>query len=140
MDRRSVIVLLVSFLLLMVWYPLTTRLFPPTPSREGTNSLSWVTNQIGTNVSTVSNPVPAMVTPPVATPPSLRTTLPSAPEETATIENDTARYIFSSHFGGLKLVELKKYQATVACDRKDKSATNGWATRTLRRRFPRCPF
>ena len=53
----------------------------------------------------------------------------SAPEETVTIENQDARYTFSSHGGGLKLVELKDYPATIEC--RKRNATNVHQLATL---------
>jgi hypothetical protein len=29
MDRRSIIVLVISFVILMVWYPVMNRIYPP---------------------------------------------------------------------------------------------------------------
>ncbi|MBI4661376.1 MAG: membrane protein insertase YidC [Verrucomicrobia bacterium] len=128
MDRRSVIVLLLSFLLLMVWYPLTTRLFPPVPLPGGTNTLATATNETITNISQVATQAPTLVPAPEADPLSSQPFRPPGPEETLTVEDENARYVFTSHGGGVKLVELKQYRATVACDRKSRSDTNNLAS------------
>lgn len=41
-----------------------------------------------------------------------------------TIENDDARYTFTSVGGGLKRIELKEYPATVVCDKRQVAETN----------------
>src|SRR5687768_15797457 len=125
MDRKSLIILLASFALLMLWYPLTNRLFPPTPLPVQTNAAP---TQLGgtltkTDVTNVAEaPTPA-ITP---TAPRKRA---ATSEETVAIENEHARYTFTSHGGGLKLVELKEYPAVVEC--RKKSATNAKQLATL---------
>src|SRR6185503_11287311 len=50
------------------------------------------------------------------------------PDKPFTIENDSVRLTFTSHGGGLKLVELKKYPESVACRSRNGSSTNKFAT------------
>lgn len=122
MDRKSLIILVASFALLMLWYPLTNRLFPPTP-------LPLQTNTVSTNID-LTPPAPFPTTPaetPAVTPaPSIvappQPLAPAAPEQTMTLENKDVRYTFTSRGGGLKLVELKEYRATVDCRRKNPAA------------------
>src|SRR5207249_8102625 len=64
--------------------------------------------------------------------PPAKVILPSAPEETLVLENENARYTFTSVGGGLKLVELKHYPATVSCRSKKTTDTNGLATLNTR--------
>ena len=54
--------------------------------------------------------------------------LESEPEKLLTIENDYARYVFTSYGGGLKLIELKKYPESVACRSRNGFSTNKFAT------------
>lgn len=122
MDRKSLIILVASFALLMLWYPLTNRLFPPTPLPRTTNNVSTNfaladTNRLATDRAEPPTLRPAPVTP--------AERLPSAAgqEETLIVENQEVRYTFTSHGGGLKYVELKDHPATVDC-RKTK-AENG---------------
>jgi len=121
MDRKSIIVLVVSFVLLMLWYPLVNRLYPPRP--PGTNTVASATNPIS------ASPGASAVTPVVSAPPPTASLVrPDSPEETVTLENEDARYIFTSHGGGLKLMELKKYPEAVGCRDKKRSSTNNVAT------------
>ncbi|HKQ38908.1 MAG TPA: membrane protein insertase YidC, partial [Verrucomicrobiae bacterium] len=120
MDKKSIIIVAISFLLLVLWFPLTNRLWPPTPAPHKTNQIVFQTNVATTQtVATVTNQ-PTTVTPPV------RATLvnTNAPEELAEIETDDARYIFTSHGGGLKTAELKRYPAVITCNDKGVSESN----------------
>lgn len=136
MDRKSFIVLLVSFLLLMLWYPLTNRLFPPTQLPPTTNAPTRATNQPKTSAPPASTNLesPSALTlpnTPAPTPARAET-----PEETLVIENENARYTFSSHGGGLKLAELKRFPATVDCNVKKKPGSNTLATLNAPARTP----
>jgi YidC/Oxa1 family membrane protein insertase len=117
MDRKSIIILIVCFALLMLWFPLVRKLYPPNPASRGTNSLAGATNQIERLPASSPAASPAIA-------PSLRAPeLPvpaSVKEDLVTITNDNARYTFTSHGGGLKLVELSKYLETVGCNRQQK--------------------
>ena len=46
MDRKAIIVLVVSFLLLILWYPLVNRLYPPRLVPRNTNVVAAITNVI----------------------------------------------------------------------------------------------
>jgi YidC/Oxa1 family membrane protein insertase len=120
MDRKSFIILLISFGLLMAWYPLVNKLFPPLPAPQGTNSVTRPVTDIDTNKSDTSQPSPPAVAPPRAetSPDTARIIRPDVAEETLTLTNENARYTFTTHGGGLKVFELLKYPATVSCDRK----------------------
>jgi YidC/Oxa1 family membrane protein insertase len=116
MDRKSIIILVLSFVLLMLWYPLMNKLYPPKPLPPRTNSVATATNELaqGTNPPSVaastSLPTPAA---PVALP-----VPPGTSEQTLVLSNDHARYIFTSLGGGLKIVELVRYPEAVSCQRK----------------------
>jgi YidC/Oxa1 family membrane protein insertase len=112
MDRKAIIVLVVCFVLILTWPSLVQRLFPPQPQPPGTtNDVSRVTNSLPV-VSAPPSAAPASVTP--ATPVAPAAAIPlSAPEQLVVLENADARYTFTSHRGGLKLVELLKYPETV---------------------------
>jgi YidC/Oxa1 family membrane protein insertase len=121
MDRKSLIILVASFVLLMLWYPLTNRLFPPVPVPRSMNTFSTspetsLTQGTPSNVAEAQNPAP------LEPPAPVRRVNPAAPEQTVTIENQDVRYTFTSHGGGIKYVELKQYPATVDC-RKRTAAT-----------------
>ena len=114
MDRKSIIVLLISFVLILSWSKLVQHYYPPVPVTIGMNGATGATTRFETNrpapMMDGSNPPPATLT---ATPaPAL--VVPQAAEVLEVLENENARYTFSSHGGGLKLVELKKYHESAA--------------------------
>lgn len=129
MDRKSIIVLVVSFVLLMLWYPLVNRLYPPAP--PGTNTVVSATNPAS------ASPGTSAATPVLSAPaPAASLVRPDSPEETVTLENEYARYIFTSHGGGLKLGELKRYPVAVGCRDRKKASTNNVATLNTRAPVP----
>ena len=120
MDRTSIIVLIVCLTLFVSWPWLVKKLYPEKPA-SGTNLVTSATNQFSTPTNSAT---PVMS----AAPRTVALLKPDVSEELVTLENDTLRLTFTSHGGGLKLVELKKFSGTVACGHKRKSATNGLAT------------
>src|SRR5467141_3163941 len=102
MDRKAIIVLVVSVLLLVLWYPLVNRIYPPKPVPRNTNVVASTTNQLGSP----TNQAAPGISKPVS---------PNQPEELIVFTNELARYTFSSHGGGIKLVELFKYRQRVGC-------------------------
>ena len=125
MDRNSIIVLVVCFVLLMLWYPLVVnKLYPPKPMPRGTNAPAATvtgTNQVGT----VTN-VPVLAEAPTNAPRVAVNT--NVPEDLLTLSNENARYTFTSHGGGLKLIELVKYPESVSARRQRQPQTNRVAT------------
>lgn len=119
MDKKSIIIVVVSFILLVLWFPLTNFLWPPKPAPRTTNQVSFQTNVAATQtVATITNQ-PA-ITP--AVPATLVNT--NAAEQLVEVETDEARYIFTSHGGGLKTAELKRYPAIITCNDKGVTETN----------------
>ena len=121
MDRKSIIIVVISFLLLMLWFPLTNFLWPPKPAPQTTNQVALQTNIPATQtqaVSTVTNQpvVPATPTAPLVTA--------QGPEELLEVETTEARFIFTTHGGGLKTIELKQYPAVITCNDKGVDPTN----------------
>ena len=117
MDRKAFLVLLASFILLMLWYPLVNKWFPPTPLKRSTNQVS----NSAIDYPTRPADVPPQFESPASSPEFISPELPpitsSLPDEkTLSIENENAIYTFSSHGGGLKAIELKNYPARVACE------------------------
>src|SRR5215475_6674510 len=103
MDRNSIIVLVVCFILLLLWYPLVVnKLYPPKPVPPGaTNAPSTftATNQPAAPPPTSpAPPAPAQITSPR---PVANT---NVPEELVVVTNNNSRYTFTSHGGGLKLI------------------------------------
>jgi len=119
MDRKAITVVAISVALLFSWYWLVGRIFPPKVVPRNTNAVTMLTNSAGiTNQQMLSAANSAQ---PLTTG-STNIVKPSQPEETIVISNSLARYTFTSHGGGLRLVELFDYKQRVAC--RDKSATN----------------
>jgi len=110
MDRKSIIILLVSLGLLLLSQQLIHRLFPPEkidlPVAELTD-----TNQVALSATNLASARPELVINAAPTPPQL--VEPSAREELITIENEQARYVFTSHGGGIKTIELKNFPEVV---------------------------
>jgi len=126
MDRKSIIALVFCFIVLMLWYPLVNKLYPPKPLSPGATNAApgafAATNQIAPEA-----PAPPVVSgqPPPA-PRPLATA--AGPEVLLTVTNSNARYTFTSHGGGLKLVELVHYPETVSVRRPKQAQTNKLAT------------
>ncbi len=120
MDRKSIIILVVSFGLIMAWLPLSNKIWPPKPAPPRTNTVTNVTNQMerGTNPPSMSA---ATNVPPNRA--SVLTISTNAPEVLLVVTNENARYTFTSHGGGLKQIELFHYPETVNC-REQTSTTN----------------
>lgn len=108
MDRKSILVLLVSFLLILGWFKLVEAMYPPPPRRivvKDTNAVTHATSQAGTNL-----PVPGFSAP---VPGTTQWTAPKAEEQLVILETADVKYTFTSHGGGLKLAELKRFPKIV---------------------------
>ncbi|MCC6232985.1 MAG: membrane protein insertase YidC [Verrucomicrobiales bacterium] len=125
MDRRSTLLLIVTCLVLVFWYPLMNRIYPPVPLP--TNVVAKATGgATGTNASATAPgaaSLPVAGAPPVAAArPGIAESgfLPSAePATEVVLENELGRYVFTSQGGGLKTVELKEHADAFLCrDRK----------------------
>lgn len=110
MDRKSVIVLTVCFLLFVLWAQLVPVMYPPKPVPK-TNTVATASN----TVSGVTTSATAAIEAPKSAGTPWIAPKPGASEEVLVLTNDVARYTFTSHGGGLKLVELLKYPESVAC-------------------------
>ena len=139
MDRKTIIVLVSCFALLLAWPALINRLYPPKVLPKGaTNVVHSATNALvsrGTNVisGAASNAVPAAL--PEASVPQMSSagpmplTIPvGVPEKTLMLESDGARYVVTSHGGGLKSVDLKNYPETITRQTKRKETPKEFAT------------
>jgi len=128
MDRKSILVLVVCFALLMLWFPLVNKLYPPLPPSSSTNAVAGATfpAPAGSNQPALPTTT-AISSPPPGAPPQLPVRT-DAPEELLVATNDNARYTFTSHGGGLKLVELIHYPESIDCYQKHDPTTNQLAT------------
>ena len=115
MDRKSIIILVISFVLLVSWFPIMNKVYPPKPLPAATNTLVTATNQFERGATP---PAPATATSPPAPRVAAFSTPAGAKEEVQVLTNENARYTFTSYGGGLKLVELAKYPETVGCHSK----------------------
>ncbi len=125
MDRKSIIILVVTVGLFLTWTPLVNKIFPPIPApAQPTNAPA------GGVISSITNATLSAAPAGGPTMTSLGGRPPASPvgrEENLKIENEWATYQFSSVGGGIKLVELKDFKAYVGC-KADKAATNPPAT------------
>ncbi|MBI5774308.1 MAG: membrane protein insertase YidC [Verrucomicrobia bacterium] len=132
MDRKSIIVLVASVAVLVLWFPLVNKLYPPRPLPPGTNTVSSGTNALAqpTNSPPGAPSAPAAPAAVVSAAPQIAPVVATnaAPEELLTVESASARYTFSSHGGGLKLVELRGYPAAIACGANKNADTNKLAS------------
>jgi len=122
MDRTSIIAIVICFIILGLWsFVLMPKLYPVKPIPAGSTNAPAAT-------TSATNPVPASNAPaPVAeaipsAPRAVAST--NVPEELVSITNENARYTFSTHGGGLKLIELLKYPEHVSTRRVKQSETN----------------
>ena len=130
MDRKSILILVACFALLMLWVPLVNVIYPPVPAPLQTNTLGVAgsnlrqTNShglIAEHEAEISSAKPGPLTLPES----------AGPEQIETLETPEALYTFSSHGGGLKTIELKEYPESVNCARRGSAPTNRLATLNL---------
>jgi YidC/Oxa1 family membrane protein insertase len=109
MDRKSIIVLAACFVLIMLWMPLMNWIWPPKPGPLRPTNTPPALALASTNAANATN-AEAVTLPhqtPAVAPRSFLT--PAAREETLEVTNDLAHYTFTSHGGGLKLVQLVRF-------------------------------
>ncbi|MDB6022144.1 MAG: Membrane protein insertase YidC, partial [Pedosphaera sp.] len=133
MDRKSIIVVALCFILIIAWQPLIMpRLRPPVPVPVSANQAANVTANTpagATNAAVAPSagtnaPVPAGT----AVTPAKFVVRPEIPEQLLVVTNENGRYIFTSRGGGLKEVELTGYAEAVSSHRKKNRETNEFAT------------
>lgn len=136
MDRKSIIVLVVSFVLLMLWYPLMSRWYGPQPGTRGagTNLVAGATNVAA--LETNATPASPGAAQGDSTAGSGAWVGSDAPEDLQVVENDSIRCTVTSHGGGLKLVELKKFPESVSCQRRGGTTSGRLATLNTRAPVP----
>jgi YidC/Oxa1 family membrane protein insertase len=123
MDRKSILVIVGCLGLIMLWtVVIVPKLYPPKPLPPGsTNAVGVIEAVAMTNATqTITSAPPALA--PTAHPQP--TFLASGDEQTLVFTNDNARYTFTSHGGGLKLIELVHYPETVSRVRKKQPLTS----------------
>jgi YidC/Oxa1 family membrane protein insertase len=134
MDRNSITVIIICFVLLLLLRPLGNTLFPPKPLPPGaTNVVATAQTVTATNAPSTSSVAPPDLTA-AAAPRQVFAT--NVLEQTIVVTNENARYTFTSHGGGLTLVELVHYPETVSRQRKNQPLTNAVATLNTRASLP----
>ncbi len=123
MDKTSIIVLIVCFVLLLVLSQVSNKLFPPKRLPPGSTNAP-PSSLIASNQTVTGTNLPVLAE---ATGPRVPINT-NTPEELEVITNEYARYTFTSHGGGLKLVELVQYPETVYRRRQKQTETNRVAT------------
>src|SRR6266850_4001310 len=115
MDRTSIIVVIVCFVLIMLWsFVLMPKLYPVKPLPPGTTNASAATLTATNEVATPPVQPPSLEAMPAT---STLTANTNVPEDLVEVTNENARYTFTSRGGGLKLVELVHYPETVSTRR-----------------------
>src|SRR4051812_29974281 len=128
MDRKSIIILVATGVLFLTWPMLVNKIYPPIPASKNTNAPA-----ISTNGNFTGATISSADTNRFAANTLTSTNAPSGKEENVTIENQWARYHFSSSGGGITLIELKNFNSFVGC-KADKAVTNPPAS--LNRKSP----
>lgn len=123
MDRKSIIILVVSFALLILWYPLTQKLYPTKRTPSNTNIVATATNAGSNTAFITTNAAPSIT----------QSSVLGAPEQTLVMTNGRARYTFTSYGGALKMVELVGIPA-VTCQ--PKGAEPAWAALNVGAKSP----
>jgi YidC/Oxa1 family membrane protein insertase len=123
MDKKSILILAVCFLLLISWPMLVNKLYPPKPLTLGMTNAPAAT--FAATNTTAPSTAAATLEVPVA--PRLYANT-NVPEQQVEITNAFAHYTFSSYGGGLKLVELPQYPESVSRRRSPAAHANRFAT------------
>ncbi len=135
MDRKSIVVLVVCFLGLLLWIPLTQKIYPPLPAPMATNRMASATNRVA-EVARDSNAVPAQASIQMPSAPTASWLKPGEPEQLLVITNDSNVYTFTSHGGGIKTIELRGHQETVGVGTKKSGSTNRFIVLNLNATVP----
>lgn len=106
------------------------RIYPPVPAPQTTNSITstGATARVGQTSTNAPAPGAMPGSPQLQPIPAPMVERPSQPEELLVMENNDARYLFTSHGGGLKQAELKEYAAEVGNLRPRRSTSTNLAT------------
>jgi len=107
MDRKSLIVVALSVLLLVAYKPLVDRFYPPKPRQVLTNQVSQVRGGISNNPVLVNSAERVGTT----------SALPQASQAPTllSVTHDNLIYTFTSQGGGIQLIELTNHQALILC-------------------------
>jgi len=127
MDKTGIIIISICVVLLGWWFVEQNKYAKELALYQQTNQVALAqSQQLATNAAAAGASTPA----PINTVSVPMTFNPNSPEETIVVTNAKARYTFTSHGGGLKLVELLSYPQTISArwKGKDGSTSNGVAS------------
>src|SRR6516162_5211083 len=110
MDRKAIIVVSASVAFILLWMVVIVPKYftKPAPPRPATASQSTTPAQPPTTPATGEAAPTGSATEPAPF------AAPAAREEILVLTNETSRYTFTSHGGGLKLIELTGYPESTA--------------------------
>lgn len=134
MDRTSITVLVVCFVLLFSLPVLVNKVFPPKPVPPGATNVATrvITNTAAQTATGTSREQPVLEAP--ALPRQAFDT--NVPEQFLELTNANAHYTFTSRGGGLKVVELLHYPESVSSRRDQRPSTRRVATLNSFTPFP----
>lgn len=125
MDRTSIIILVVCFALFVLWSVHMQRYYSSRPTPRRAESVPTTT---ATTTNQIHGSVPADRRLPVPTTSAAAFVRPDKPEELVVLTNELARYTFTSHGGGIKLVELVRYPQATGATHTAHTGTNQFAS------------
>src|SRR5262245_2239788 len=137
MDRKAIIVVSasVAFIILWIFVIVPKYLTPTAPPQSATPVTSAEATVSSTNANgQVTTPATTTTSPGGSTNAVVPFVAPSAAEQTEILTNSDARYVFTSHGGGVKQIELLAYPETPGHARKFN--TNRVATLNTRAPVP----
>ncbi len=123
MDRKSIIGLVASIALLLLWFPLVNRLYPPKPAPLGSTNLTAAAQAPGTRTNTEEPAAPQRSTPVLEQAPQRTWATPGEPEQTLLLSNSNANYTITSHGGGIKVIELLQFPESVGQSKRVRAQT-----------------
>jgi len=133
MDRKSILIVVVSVALFLVMWEVAEKLYPPHPAPVPSPNAAVMT-ATGTNVdgtvvttTTFASAITLTNAPVIGT---------NTTEQLVVITDENARYTFTSRGGGLKQVDLLQYPETVSRIRHKKHPIGQVATLNVGSPFP----
>jgi YidC/Oxa1 family membrane protein insertase len=117
MDRKSILILVACFVLMLLWPVVVDKIYPPMRVPVKTNTVAGAAagaqmTGAGSNAPATVSSTPALALTAASLPEAKFVVRTEVPEQLLTISNETAQYIFTSRGGGLKEVRLLHYDET----------------------------
>lgn len=108
MDRKSIIVIAACVGLIFVWTTVLVPKYFTRPTPPGATAAD--SSEAGTNTTEPSRSRAAITNVPTGGPAApVQSTRPAEPEETLEVVHEDVRYVFTSHGGGIKRIDLLNY-------------------------------